>query len=434
MIPPSAHVLAGGTHFHVRPHLALAATALGTTGRMIARLLEARGRPAALHLTAMAGGPADLDTNDDVAALVRRLVADPSTRLVFMPVALCDFTGAVLDGGSPTPSGKRAPRLRTDEGPRTLAIAPAPKIVGEVRRERKDIFLVAFKATAGATPDEQFAAGLRLLKTASCNLVLCNDLHTRTHLIVTPEQAGYHETRDRAEALEALVDMALLRSRGTFTRSTVVPGDPVPWSSDLVPSALRRVVDHCVARGAYKPFLGATVGHFAVRLDDGSFLTSRRKTDFNRLSEVGLVRVEARGDSEVLAHGSRPSVGGQSQRIVFAEHPGSDCIVHFHCPARPGSRVPLRSQRAYECGSHECGKNTSDGLVRSGDLWAVMLDRHGPNIVFSRRADPDRVIAFIEENFDLARTTAGYALPAEPARAQALPAPISLSLGAPDRA
>jgi hypothetical protein len=204
--------------------------------------------------------------------------------------------------------------------------------------------------------------------------------------------------------------MALLRSHLTFTRSTVIPGAPVPWSSELVPDTLRKVVDHCVARGAYKPFLGATVGHFAVKIGEGRFLTSRRKTDFNRLSQVGLVLVEARGEHEVVAHGSRPSVGGQSQRIIFAEHPGLDCIVHFHCPIRPGSPVPVRSQRPFECGSHECGKNTSDGLKPFGDVWAVMLDRHGPNVVFSRDADPATVIRFIEENFDLTGTTAGFPL------------------------
>lgn len=408
----SAHIIAGGTHYHVRPHLALCAPAYGGTGRKIQQELEARGEEAALHLTAMAGGDRRLDTNDDVAALVQSLVADPATRLLFMPVALCDFAGAVLEGGAPTPGGKAAPRLRTDEGAQLLALTPAPKVISAVRRERKDIFLVGFKTTAGASPSAQFDAGLKLLKTASCNLVLANDVHTRRNMIITPEQASYHVTEDRDLALENLVDMALRRSRLTFTRSTVVPGEPVPWSSELVPPALRRVVDHCIARGAYKPFLGSTVGHFAAKIGEGRFLTSRRKTDFNRIAEVGLVLVEARGDHQVIAHGARPSVGGQSQRIIFAEHPGLDCIVHFHCPLRPGSRVPVRSQRPYECGSHECGKNTSDGLRPFDDLSAVMLDRHGPNIVFSRSVDPERVIRFIEENFDLAGTTAGIARPA----------------------
>jgi DNA / pantothenate metabolism flavoprotein/Class II Aldolase and Adducin N-terminal domain len=412
MPPPTAHVIAGGTHFHVRPHLALAAPAYGATGRALVHELETRGRAAALHLTAMAGGAKGLDTNADVARLVDALVADPATRLLFMPVALCDFTASVLAGSEPTLSGKGAPRLRTGDGSQTLAMTPAPKVIGGVRRERKDIFLVGFKTTAGAAPAEQFAAGLRLVKQSSCNLVLANDVHTRLNMVVTPEQASYHVTEDRRAALAGLVEMALLRAELTFTRSTVIPGEPVPWSSELVPAALRRVVDHCIARGAYRPFLGATVGHFAVKLDDGRFLTSRRKTDYNRLSEVGLVLVEARGEGEVVAHGARPSVGGQSQRILFAEHPGLDCIVHFHCPLRAGSPVPVRSQRPFECGSHECGKNTSDGLRPFGDAWAVMLDQHGPNVVFSRDADPERVIRFIEESFDLTGTTAGFPLPA----------------------
>lgn len=414
MPPGSAHIIAGGTHFHVRPHLALSAPAFGGTGRKLAAALEARGRPATLHLTAMAGGSKDLDTNADVARLVASIVADEAARLLFMPVAFCDFTGAVLEGTAATPSGKGEPRLRTGDGPRTLSLTPAPKVIGAVRRERKDIFLVGFKTTAGASEAEQLTAGLTLLKTASCNLVLANDLHTRNNMIVTPEQAHYHLTTDRDLALASLVEMALLRADLTFTRSTVVPGDPVPWSSELVPEALRRVVDHCVARGAYKPFLGATVGHFAVKIGEGRFLTSRRKTNFNRLPEVGLVMIEARGTDEVIAHGSRPSVGGQSQRIIFAEHPDLDCIVHFHCPPRPGSPVPVRSQRPFECGSHECGKNTSEGLRRFGPLAAVMLDRHGPNIVFSRRADPGEIIRFIDENFDLGLSTAGFPLPAAP--------------------
>jgi hypothetical protein len=203
--------------------------------------------------------------------------------------------------------------------------------------------------------------------------------------------------------------MAVARQKnGVFTRSLVVPGEAVPWSSPLVPPALRRVVDHCVARGAYKPFLGATVGHFAVRLGEGRFLTSRRKTDFNRLSEVGLVLVEARGDDEVVAHGFKPSVGGQSQRIVFRDHPGLDCIVHFHCPLRPGARVPVAEQRPFECGSHACGRNTSEHLADvGGGIRAVMLDRHGPNVVFSRHVDAARVIAFIESSFDLTGRTDG---------------------------
>ena len=38
-------------------------------------------------------------------------------------------------------------------------------------------------------------------------------------------------------------------------------------------------------------------------------------------------------------------------------------------------------------------------------LAAVMLDKHGPNIVFSDKADPQMVIDFIMSNFDLSKQT-----------------------------
>lgn len=44
------------------------------------------------------------------------------------------------------------------------------------------------------------------------------------------------------------------------------------------------------------------------------------------------------------------------------------------------------------------------GTVGDG-IKAVMLDRHGPNVVFPKNIDPAKVIAFIEANFDLAGRT-----------------------------
>ena len=410
------HIIGGGTVAHVRPHLAIAAPAYGWSARRIADLCRERwskeDTSVELHLTRMACGEQSApETNEDVRKLLRRIVDRPSSKVVFMPVALCDYEGAIMDGAIASQSGKDMPRLKTRDGDQMMHLTPADKLIGDIRSYRKDLFLVGFKTTTGATPEEQYLAGLELLKKNSCKLVLANDLHTKLNMVITPEQARYHETKDRMTALRGLVEMAYLRSKNRFTRSTVVHGDAVPWDSPLVPASLRTVVDHCIARGAYKPFLGATVGHFAVKVGEGRFLTSRRKVDFNRLPEVGLVMVETRGHDRVVAHGFKPSVGGQSQRIVFTDHPDADCIVHFHCPLRPGSRVPVRSQRAYECGSHECGRNTSQGLERFGNLYAVFLDQHGPNVVFSRDTDPREVIDFIEANFELEAATDGALKP-----------------------
>jgi hypothetical protein len=215
--------------------------------------------------------------------------------------------------------------------------------------------------------------------------------------------------------------MVLARKDNTFTRSTVIEGNLINFEADMaIPRNLKEVVNHLVERGAYKPFRGATAGHFAVRFDDGTVLTSRRKTNYTEPGGLDLVRVEYDGLDKVIAHGAKPSVGGQSQRIVFTEHPDLDCIVHAHVPLRenPRDEIPVAPQWQNECGSHQCGANTSRHLRSiDGQIHAVMLEGHGPNIVFSRDVPGTQVIDFIEANFDLSAKTGGLVEPAQVAYA-----------------
>jgi len=426
----SIEILGGGTVFHIRNHLALTAPAYGTTARCINDIIldqmydlvrdkQIGKYDVSLYLTKMAcQGKGNLETNQDIEKLVDKLIANPDTKIIFFNMALVDYEATVLESGVhnyhwtpaifPSASGKYEERLKTSEGEQTLRLTPSAKIISKIRKERKDIFLVGFKTTCGATEDDQFLSGLHLLKSSSCNLVLANDTKTRTNMIITPEQARYSVTTNRQHVLEELVKMALARSDAHFTRSTVVNGDSIPWSSHLIPSNLRVVVDHCIKAGAYKPFNGATVGHFAVKVNSSDFITSKRKVDFNKLKTIGMVLCRAETENSVVAFGSKPSVGGQSQRIVFKDHPGTDCIVHFHCPVIPGMEISTRSQKNFECGSHECGKNTSDGLNEEfPGIKCVYLDNHGPNIVFSREIHPKVVIDFIERHFDLSKSTDG---------------------------
>ena len=402
------HIIGGGTLSDIRPHLSLCAPAYGGTARRLAELCKAQSDKldVELHLTRMAGGPAALNTVYDVDSLLNNIKDDLDTKIVFMPVAICDFSGTVFNRENGRLSTHDVDRYDPDTWP-IVGLKPVGKIINNIRQGRKDIFLVGFKHTSGASEQEQYIAGLNLLKGASCNLVLANDENTRLNMVITPEEAKYHVTINREEALKGLVEMAYLRSHLTFTRSTVISGDSIVWDSKMVPDSLRKVITYCIARGAYKPFNGATVGHFACKIDDTIFLTSKRKTNFNNLDEVGLVLVKTDGPDSVIAYGSKPSVGGQSQRIVFNEHSDYDCIVHFHCPIKDKSKVPQVSQREYECGSHECGQNTSRGLKKFGNLSAVYLQEHGPNIVFNKSIDPEEVIDFIEDNFNLEGKTGG---------------------------
>ena len=286
-------ILGGGTVNHVRNHLAICAPAYGGTAKALATLvgeeLRAQGLTERFEvqtmLTKMADSSSRIETNADVAVLVDSLVADPTVKAVIFNVALADFEGSI-EGVA---SGKYAERLRTKNGKVSLDLTPSEKLIGRFRQERKDIFVVGFKTTADQSSDTQYRRGLELLKSNSLNLVIANDTVTRNNMIIAPEETRYSETTERDDVLRFLSKMLVSRMQNRFTRSTVLPGEPVSWQSDDVPANLRTVVDHCIERGAYKPVLGKTAGHFAVKVDEGKILTSIRKTNFNRLNEVGLL-------------------------------------------------------------------------------------------------------------------------------------------------
>lgn len=414
------YILGGGTFNHVRNHLSIAAPAFGETARVLTHtILDALSECGIKEneyqircvLTKMADSTSRLITNDDVSNYIDTLITDPNTKVIVFNMALADFNGSI-DG---VVSSSHAERLKTSYGDVTMNLTPAEKLIGKIRKERKDIFVVGFKTTTNATSDEQYKAGLELLKKNSINLVLANDTVTRNNMIIAPEETRYSETKDRKFSLRFLSKMIASRIQNTFTRSTVIKGDAVDWNSDVVPINLREVVNHCIDKGAYKPVLGKTAGHFAVKLNDDEILTSIRKTNYNQLDQIGLVKVWSKNKNEVIAHGFKPSVGGQSQRIIFKEHPDLDCIVHFHSPVLKEFKntvVPVAEQWPNECGSHECGKNTSNHLklidLGGGDsLQVVYLDNHGPNIVFDKRTPSHKVINFIDKHFDLSAKTGG---------------------------
>lgn len=418
------HIFGGGTVAYIANHLALSAPAYGTTARKLDILCQEKFKTMNTHLelTSMAsGGHTKLNTIEDISNRIDQLVARPETKIVFFSCAIVDYTPSDVSLYRPgewslliPKCGKYNTRIDSSENPEIAIDAyRSEKIISKIRKTRKDIFLIGFKTTCGADNDTMYRKGLKLCKEGSCNLVLVNDAARRFNMIITPEEAAYCETHERDIVLAELVEMTYHRSHLTFTQSTVVDGRPVPWNSELVPNSLRTIVDYCIQGGAYKPFgeAGSTVGHFAHKLSDNEFLTSIRKSNFNDLDKNGLVYVRTDGPDSVIAYGAKPSVGGQSQRIIFRDHEGMDCVVHFHCPRKSGGDdIPTVSQREVECGSHECGAQTSNNLKQFGNLKAVMLSNHGPNIVFNKNIDPQEVINFINKNFALSQKTGGYNL------------------------
>lgn len=300
------------------------------------------------------------------------------------------------------PSGD-ALRAEILAGPSSVVFVDAdgsPELL-TLRKERKDLYVVAVLKDWSLDQEEAFLAGLRLLKENSINLVFF--WGAEFTMIITPEQSRY--TDHFGKSLLLVIEMALARAEGTFARTNVVPGNLVEWDHPGIHDNLRAVVDYVASKGAFKDILGksSTVGHYAQRSGKGTYLVSRRNNDHAKSKDMVFVRISE--ENGVVAYGAKPSAGAVTQRELFAENPDMDCVIHFHCPSKTAS-LPVRPQVLFECGSHECGRNTVDGLVEiEPGIRAVVLDKHGPNILFSKDTSADRVIAFIDKHFDLSRHT-----------------------------
>jgi hypothetical protein len=103
----TVEIIGGGTISHIRNHLALTATAYGSTAIILKDLCQKHSDKLNinLHLTKMADPRnSNLETNEDVEKLVDQWIANPNVKIIFFNPALVDYTGSVLTSQSPMTS------------------------------------------------------------------------------------------------------------------------------------------------------------------------------------------------------------------------------------------------------------------------------------------------------------------------------------------
>jgi hypothetical protein len=389
-------VIGGGTFNPIRNHLSLCAPAFGTTALAMHHLLPG----SELYLTKMALRTSNLLSNDDVEKLIDELLKDSSVGTIILNVAFCDYIAKIGN----IESGFHAERLMTKDGPQVIQITPAEKIIAKIRRQRPDIFLVGFKTTTGKTPDEQFLIALKMMKSTKCNLVLSNDVITRYNMIITPEESHYGNTVDRDQVLRELIDMLSSRLNATYHKTNFIEQESFSveeTTSNTFQTVLRWVIDNngFISNNGN----GFTPGHFCQKKSPNIFMSSQRKADHNLVFNEGISLVEvSEDDQKFTVRGRRKaSVGARSQWLVLKQNPEYDCIIHTHNPLKAGSTIPVAEQKSFQCGSLECGMNTLNNLGDFGDIKAVYLDKHGPNILFKSSSKPEDVINFIKLHIQL---------------------------------
>lgn len=389
-------ILGGGTFQPIRNHLSLAAPAFGTTAKQIHWALGGE-----LILTKMANWTSPLVTNDDVEELIDELLERDDIGTIVMNVAMCDYEAIPING---VDNGWHAKRLKTSEGNVNITLTPTEKVISKIRKKRPDIFLVGFKTTTGETSEDQFLIALKMMKKTKCNLVLANDVVTRNNMIITPEETIYSETILRGAVIEELSNMIKMRSNLTYHRGSFTDSENIPF--DEAPNKFKDVIRFLIDNGGYieNNGNGFTPGHFCYRLNEDSFVSSQRGVNHNEVIQNGFTLVKVDENGDLHYYGKRkPSVGARSQNLMLKQNPEYDFIVHTHNPLKEGSKIPVASQKPFQCGSLECGLNTVNNMkdFNEGRLKAVYLDKHGINLLFKKEASSEEVIEFLKENIEL---------------------------------
>jgi phosphopantothenoylcysteine decarboxylase/phosphopantothenate--cysteine ligase len=86
--------------------------------------------------------------------------------IVIMAAAVADFT----------PAARSPKKIDTRAGKMALSLVPTRKIIDEVRKASKDVFLVAFKADHGVSDSALVEKAYGKLKECGADLVVANDL------------------------------------------------------------------------------------------------------------------------------------------------------------------------------------------------------------------------------------------------------------------
>lgn len=146
-------------------------------------------------------------TTEKIDAVVHAMaVSDYAVKQVTTLSAIREGREDDLGGN---PAGGTGGKISSEIDDLVIVLKRTPKVIGEIKKLRKDTILVGFKLLSNVSKEELIETGFRLLKKNDCDLVLANDLaeiqgdrHVG-HLI--SKNGDYETMTTKKEIAEAIV-------------------------------------------------------------------------------------------------------------------------------------------------------------------------------------------------------------------------------------
>lgn len=183
-------IIGGGTFNPISCHLALAAPAFGGTAKQLHKMFADNGTlEPQLVLTKMADSNSTLLTNEDVETFILDvLLPNEDVKAIVMNAAICDFyVDNLYTYETRLSSSKDYPvTLKGVQG----------KMMTLIKQRRPDIIVAGFKTTHNASKVEQVAKAFNSMHNSNLDMVLANDVETRSNILITKDltiQTGSRE-------------------------------------------------------------------------------------------------------------------------------------------------------------------------------------------------------------------------------------------------
>jgi phosphopantothenoylcysteine decarboxylase/phosphopantothenate--cysteine ligase len=163
-------VTAGSTVEHIDPIRVITNTSSGKMGIAIAHEAERMGATVTLvygHGSEQPNSRAvRVSTSDDMHRAIILELSSKKYDIVIMAAAVADFT----------PAKKSDKKIETRAGKIELSLVATKKIIDEVKKKSKDIFLVAFKADYNVPDSALIEKAHKKLLESGADIIVANDL------------------------------------------------------------------------------------------------------------------------------------------------------------------------------------------------------------------------------------------------------------------
>lgn len=259
-----------------------------------------------------------------------KLVSDPDTDVAVLTMAASDYGPEKVEG-----------KISSSQKELTLKLTPLPKIISELKKSRKDIFLVGFKFLIDVPPDQLIETAYKSMLRDGQDLAVANvgrsgmrlgDMQT---FIITIERGIVPVTREELplkllKMIEERFSRSYYRTQQTvLPELPLAPGVAAEFNADVKRLSQLALFDSYLA-GDRREF-----GFVAKRCPEGTLITgrgsSKSQADTSDLSLVtGLD--ETQRVIQVSSTGKKASLNANIAHLIFSRRPEIDYIVHAHIP------------------------------------------------------------------------------------------------------